>query len=46
MRVFENRILSKLFGTERDEVKGEWRTLYNEEFFLSLLLTKYQVKNN
>ena len=31
--MFENRVLSKLFGTERDEVTGEWRRLQNEEFY-------------
>jgi hypothetical protein len=29
--VFENRVLRKLFGSERDEVTGEWRRLHNEE---------------
>jgi hypothetical protein len=29
--VFENRVLRKIFGPKRDEVKGEWRTLHNEE---------------
>jgi hypothetical protein len=31
LRVFENRVLSELFGTERDGVTGEWRRLHNEE---------------
>ena len=31
MRVFENRILKRIFGPKRDEVKGEWRKLDNEE---------------
>ena len=31
MRVFENRVLRKIFGTKRDEVTGEWRKLHNEE---------------
>jgi hypothetical protein len=30
-RVFENRVLRRLFGPKRDEVTGEWRKLYNEE---------------
>jgi len=30
-RVFENRMLRKIFGPKRDGVKGEWRKLYNEE---------------
>jgi hypothetical protein len=29
--VFENRVLSRIFGPRRDEVTGEWRKLYNEE---------------
>ena len=31
LRVFENRILRKIFGPKRDEVTGEWRKLHNEE---------------
>ena len=31
MRVFENRMLRRIFGAKRDEVTGEWRKLYNEE---------------
>jgi hypothetical protein len=31
LRVFENRVLRRIFGTKRDEVTGEWRRLYNEE---------------
>jgi 3-oxoacyl-ACP reductase-like protein len=30
-RVFENRVLRRIFGTKRDEVTGEWRKLHNEE---------------
>jgi hypothetical protein len=29
--VFENGVLSNLFGTERVEGTGEWRRLHNEE---------------
>jgi hypothetical protein len=29
--VFENRMLTRIFGPKRDEVKGEWRKLNNEE---------------
>ena len=32
MRVFENRVLRRVFGPKRDEVTGEWRKLHNEEF--------------
>jgi hypothetical protein len=31
LRVFENWVLRRIFGPERDEVTGEWRKLYNEE---------------
>jgi hypothetical protein len=31
LRVFENRMLRRIFGPKRDEVKGEWRKLHNEE---------------
>jgi hypothetical protein len=31
MKVFENRILRRIFGPKRDEVIGEWRKLHNEE---------------
>jgi len=30
-RVFENRVLRRIFGPRRDEVTGEWRKLHNEE---------------
>jgi hypothetical protein len=31
MRVFENRVLRKIFEPKRDEVTGDWRRLHNEE---------------
>ena len=31
LRVFENRVLKRVFGPKRDEVTGEWRKLHNEE---------------
>jgi len=31
LRVFENRVLRRIFGAKRDEVRGEWRKLHNEE---------------
>jgi hypothetical protein len=31
LRVFENRVLRRIFGPRRDEVRGEWRKLHNEE---------------
>jgi hypothetical protein len=31
LRVFENRVLRRIFGPKRDEVAGEWRKSHNEE---------------
>ena len=31
LRVSENRLLSRIFGPKKDEVRGEWRKLHNEE---------------
>jgi len=31
LRVFENMVFRRIFGPRRDEVKGEWRRLHNEE---------------
>jgi hypothetical protein len=31
LRVFENRVLSRIFGPKRDRVTGGWRKLHNEE---------------
>jgi hypothetical protein len=31
LRVFENRLLSRIFGPKRGEVTGGWRKLHNEE---------------
>ena len=31
LRVFENRVLRRVFGPKWDEVTGEWRKLHNEE---------------
>jgi hypothetical protein len=33
LRVFESRMLRRIFGSKRDEVKGEWRRLHNEELY-------------
>jgi hypothetical protein len=35
-RVFENRVLRRIFGLKRDEVTGGWRKLHNEEQLHSL----------
>jgi hypothetical protein len=29
--VFENRLLRRIFGPKREEVRGDWRILHNEE---------------
>jgi hypothetical protein len=29
--VFENRVLRRIFGPKRDEVRGEWKKLHSEE---------------
>jgi len=31
LRVFENRVLRRIFGSKRDKVTGEWRKLHNEK---------------
>jgi hypothetical protein len=31
LKVFENRVLRRIFGPKRVEVTGEWRKLHNEE---------------
>jgi hypothetical protein len=31
LRVFEDKVLRRIFGPKRDEVRGEWRKLHNEE---------------
>ena len=29
--MFENKVLRKIFGAEKDEIIGEWRKLHNAE---------------
>jgi hypothetical protein len=41
LRVFENRVLRKVFGPKREEVTGDWRKLHNEE-----LSDLYSLPNN
>jgi hypothetical protein len=31
LKMFENRVLSRIFGPKRDEVTGGWMKLHNEE---------------
>jgi hypothetical protein len=33
LRVFENRVLRRIFGPKTDEVTREWRGLHNEELY-------------
>jgi hypothetical protein len=34
LRVFENRVLRRIFGPNRDEVTGEWRKFHSEELHI------------
>jgi hypothetical protein len=34
LRVFENRVLRRIFGSKRDEVTGDWRKLHTEELHI------------
>jgi hypothetical protein len=47
LRVFENRVLRRIFGPKRDEVTGDWRRLHKEDLND---ITKYysgeQIKKN
>ena len=40
VRVFENRLLRRIFGSRRDEVTGEWRKLLSGELMICII-TKY-----
>jgi hypothetical protein len=31
MEVFDNRVLGRIFGTNKEKLTGEWRKLHNEE---------------
>jgi hypothetical protein len=33
LRVFENRVLRRIFGPERDDVTGEWRRQHTKELY-------------
>jgi hypothetical protein len=33
LRVFEDRVLRRIFGPKRDEVTGEWRRLHNKKLY-------------
>jgi hypothetical protein len=34
LRVFENRVLRRIFGPKRDEAMGDWRKLHSEELHI------------
>ena len=38
LRVFENKVLRRIFGPRRDEVMGEWRRLHNEELNIIIII--------
>jgi len=40
LRVFENRVLRRVFGPKRDEVTGEWRKLHNRNL---VICTPYSI---
>jgi hypothetical protein len=48
LRQFDNRVLRKVFGAKRDGVRGQWRRLYDEEFYdlyghaVAQLATRYK----
>jgi hypothetical protein len=33
LRVFENKVLRRIFGSKREEVTGEWRRLHNKKLY-------------
>jgi hypothetical protein len=33
LRVFENRVLRRIFGPKRDKVTGEWRRVHKKELY-------------
>jgi hypothetical protein len=37
LRMFENRVLRRIFGHKREEVTGEWKQLHNGNFVISTL---------
>ena len=40
LRLFENKVLRRIFGPRRDEVTGEWRRLHNKEI-ICIALAKH-----
>jgi hypothetical protein len=33
LKVFENKVMRRIFGPKSDEVMGNWRKLHNEELY-------------
>jgi hypothetical protein len=47
LRVFENRVLGKIFGPRKDEITGEWRRLKTEDLYVQYSSSNIrQVKKN
>jgi hypothetical protein len=49
LRVFEKRVLRKMFEPKRDEVTGEWRRLHNKELnnlYCSQIYSGDQIEKN
>jgi hypothetical protein len=50
LRVFESRVLKRIFGPKRDVVTGEWRKLHNEELTIlyspSIIQAINQIEKN
>jgi hypothetical protein len=40
MRVFQDKVLRRIFGPKREEMLGDWRRIHNEEvkYFMELSL--------
>jgi hypothetical protein len=49
LRVFENRVLRRIFGPRRDEVTRDWRKLHNEKlnklYFSPNIITSRMIKS-
>jgi hypothetical protein len=41
LRMFENRVLRRIFGPKRDEVTGDWSKLPSEELHILYVSPKY-----
>jgi hypothetical protein len=45
LRIFENRVLRRVFWPKRDELTGEWRRLHNKELYnLREYYSGYQIQ--